>query len=150
MSANASPQKPLRLTALALRNLESFNSNVRLLANNLSAMFPNDAMVERIRKRIFVASDIDPLLIIRLSGPYLFRYEKEIYAQNSAFLLENDYDAEIKASVHKERQDAVCYLIPRVKEAVRTLPDADKKRYMSTIIDMLDNYVEFEAERQGI
>jgi hypothetical protein len=154
--ANAKPQyaavksPPKRLSAVALARMGAFNSCIRQLVSALVLLYPTDATIDRIKQRITLALDIDPLFVIRLAGPQLLKFDKQIYAKDVSFFLSNSYDDEIKESVNKERLDAAYYLIPRVKEAALTLSEDGKKKYIELIIDMLDNYVEFQADQMGI
>ena len=139
-----------RLTKEALAKAEAFNSGIRTLVAKLAELYPKDPMVYRIKQRIHLALEVDPLFIVRISGPQLLRYSDQIYAKDVAFFLSNDYDIEIKESVDAGRLEAANYLIPKVKQGAMDLPEPERKKYMDVIIDMLDNYVEFEAERNGI
>jgi len=139
-----------RLSKAALANVEGFNSGIRTLVSKLAEIYPDDAMVYRIRKRINLALDVDPLFIVNITGPQLLRYSEKIYAKDFTFFVANDYDAELKESVDAGRMEAAAYLIPKVKESAVALPEDERKKYMEVIVDMLDNYIDFVAERHGI
>jgi len=139
-----------RLSKKALSKADAFNSSIRTLVTKLGELYPDDPMVYRIKKRINLALEVDPLFIVNISGPQLLRYSDQIYAKDVIFFMASDYDTEIKESVDTGRLEAANYLIPKVKQGVMSLEESERKKYMDIIIDMLDNYVEFEAERNGI
>lgn len=135
-----------RLSSDALRWIDTFNGNVRMLANDLVKRLPSDPIVDRVRKRIDLAIGADPILILRLTGPCLTKYYEQITKEDVAFFIENEYDQEIRESVDKGRLDVALYLLPKIKEIARGFTDAEKKRYLSIAADMLDAYLEVETE----
>ena len=128
--------------------VESFNHALKVLARDLAKRYPTDAMVFRAQKRITTIIAVDPLLVIDTVGPYLYSDREQIYnldEQAESFFLENDFDAELKASVDHEKADMVSYLIPKAKECARTLPPAEKEEYKSLVVSLLDDYIEYLA-----
>jgi hypothetical protein len=131
-----------------VRHVESFNHSLKVLARDLAKRYPTDAVVFRAQKRVMTVIAVDPLFVINTVGPYLYSYREQIYNLDDkaeAFFLENDYDAELKASVNEEKADMVSYLIPKAKECVRTLPPDEREEYKELIVSMLDAYIEHLA-----
>ncbi len=124
---------------------ESFNRKIKALVLDIMKRCPSDPVIARIHKRVGAAVSIDPLSVIKLAGPHLYKYQKKIYDRDESFFLENDYDTELKAAKNPERIDAAQYLIPRIKECARTLSPAEKEMYKDTVVELLDDYVEFAA-----
>jgi hypothetical protein len=152
-SAPAFARRPSAMTSKQsstpyIEFVESFNHNLKVLARDLAKQFPNDAMVFRAQKRAMTVIAVDPLFVIDAVGPYLYSYREQIYNLDEnaeAFFLENDFDAELKASVNQEKADMVSYLIPKAKECARALPPNEKEEYKALVVSLLDDYIEYLA-----
>jgi hypothetical protein len=138
--------------------VEEFNRGLRAITMALARQCPHDPMVYRAKQRVMTVLDLDPLYVIREVGPYLYSYRGQIYAAGQpgqlaaveTFFMANSFDAELKASVDMEKADLVAYIIPRVKDYARTVPDAEKHQWARQIIALLDNYVEFLSAWNGL
>jgi Zn-dependent M32 family carboxypeptidase len=126
--------------------IDKFNRIVKILATSLGKQFPEDATVARAQKRINLAIDVDPIFILKNVGSYLIKYHKEISANDEKFFLENDYDAELRAGIKEEKVTEVKIIMPKIKEAWKTLSDKDKDAYKKHVNDMLDLYLEYKLE----
>lgn len=124
-------------------HVEDFNGILRRLTADLAVRYPADATVDRAKKRIMMAIDVDPVFIIDNVGPYLYQYRNEIYAGDTAFFVTNSYDAELKQSVNAEKADLVSYIIPKVKEAWGVVGPEQQAAYLDTVQTLLDAYVEY-------
>jgi len=137
--------------------VEQFNHNLKVLTRDLARRYPADAMVYRAEKRVMGVVDLDPLFVIEAVGPYLYQYREQIYALTDkskvgaieAFFMENTFDSELKTSVNQEKADMVSYIIPKAKECARSLQPADKQQYIDIVVALLDDYIEYLAERAG-
>ena len=151
---------PLAVCLLPMRGAyvvyaEQFNRNLKILARDIAARYPEDATADRAKKRIMTVIDVDPLYVIDTVGPYLYAYRDQIFALNDPaagarmedFFLENSFDAELQASVVQETADLVSYVIPKLKERVRALPPEEKRQYKELVIALLDDYIEYLAEK---
>ena len=129
--------------------IDSFTHSLKTLARDLVVRCPNDATIYRAEKRIMTGIAVDPLYVINAVGPYLLRYQKEIYSSDAdateKFFLENTFDAELKASVDQEKAELVSYIIPRAKAVARTMNAAEKQGYMELVVQLLDDYIEFKT-----
>ena len=125
--------------------VEEFNSILKKLTCELAIRYPNDATIDRAKKRIHLAMDIDPTFIIDEVGPYLYPYREEIYAGDADFFIENDYDAELKQSVDTEKAGLTAYIIPKVKTAWGESDADQQEAYMVTVQALLDIYLEYLA-----
>lgn len=136
------------MAASANQYIESFSHHLKVLTRDLAKRYPSDAMVFRVQKRIITGVAINPVYVINIVGPYLYKYREQIYnldANAEAFFLENDFDAELKECVNQDKVDMISYLIPKVKECARGLPPDDKKEYFALVTAMLDDYIEYLA-----
>ena len=129
-----------------IKNVESFNRNLKTLVRDIVSKCPNDALIARVQKRVMTVIALEPLKVINSVGPYLYKYRDQIYNtdENSEdFFLENSFDAELNAEMNKEKVDMVSYIIPKTKECARNLPKAEKEEYKALVIALLDDYVEY-------
>ncbi|MDE2097652.1 MAG: hypothetical protein KGL39_10425 [Patescibacteria group bacterium] len=124
--------------------IEKFMRNIKLLTLDMKKRFPRDAMVDRIEKRVALASNVDPLFVMQTVGEYLIKFQKQITAKDEKFFVENSYDAELKNPVKEEKADMSKYLLPKVKESWKTLKQKDKDAYFSVVIHMLELYVTYQ------
>jgi len=125
--------------------VESFNGGLKKLTVDLVEQYPADATVKRVKNQVMLAMDLTPLCIIDAVGPYLFQYQEQIYAGDSAFFIASEYEDDLNASVNVEKEDAVRYLLPRVKAAYKAAGDPKKSAYMQTVQDLLDDFLEYAA-----
>ena len=136
----APPSNPR--TALAVQ-VECFNSILKKLTCDLVVRYPADAKIDRAKKRIMLAIDIDPILILDMVGPYLYKFRDGIYAGDADFFIENDYDAELRESVDADKADITAYIIPKVKTAWGDSGPVDRAAYTETVQALLDAYIEY-------
>lgn len=133
--------------------LKDFVRRIKLLIVELHGLYPNDAMIWRVKERVLLASDQAPLFVIETVGGYLLPYQVQIYAGDAAFFVENDYDRELQAGRAQERIDLTKYVIPKVKEAWRASNEIQREGYVRKVQDLLDAYVEYRTalidEREG-
>jgi hypothetical protein len=125
--------------------VETFNGTIKRLTADLAARFPTDATIWRVKERVLLAIDQWPMFIIEQVGPYLYRYQEQIYAGNEAFFLDTDYDQDLRKSVDQGRAELAAYIIPKAKEAAKGLNAEERAEYHQMAQDMLDDYIEFLA-----
>lgn len=124
-------------------HVESFNKKIKILTLDMYNRFKTDPMVDRAKKRVMAAIDIDPLYIIREVGVYLYSYRDQIYGRKAAFFIEQDYEKEFRESVDPTKVDAVKYIMPKIKSAWGSLDAKARSSYENLIIGLLDDYVEY-------
>jgi hypothetical protein len=133
--------------------VRQFNQRIKALTLDLEAHYPRDPKIYRAKTRIMAVANYDPLFVISEVGPYLFKYQTQIYrleepgAAAEEFFMANSYDDELKAAVDADTADLASYIIPRAKECARTLPPIEKEQYKKLIVSMLDDYVDYMATR---
>lgn len=124
--------------------VEEFNRILKGLTTSLAVRFPADALVARVKKRVLLAADFDPARVVDAVGPYLYRYRDAIFAGDSRFFLENDYDAEVGRAA-AGNADLATHIIPKVKSAWAQSDPAQRAAYTAAVQDLLDNYIEYLA-----
>lgn len=113
------------------------------MAADLYNRFKTDSTIWRAKERIFLAINSNPPFVMNTVGSYLYDYRKPIYAGKEEFFLENSYDAELWASVNEEKADLSKYIIPKIKEAWKTLKPKEKEDYKAVVTSLLDDYVDY-------
>jgi len=130
----------------------SFNHNIKVLARDLARQFPNDAVVARIQKRTSAIIALDPLAVIDVAGPRLYKYREMIFGQGfAAFQHFIDYD--FSADCHTNATDSedtemAMHIVPNVQKALRAVPAADQKSYWEILVSLLDDYIEYLAAKK--
>jgi hypothetical protein len=135
--------KPRTAAESKIASLAAFNRIVKIFATTLGKQFPQDAFVARAQKRINLAVEADPVYILDNVGAYLVKYNKEIDGGDEKFFLENDYDAELRAGVKEEKVAEVKIIMPKIKDAWKTLDDKTKESYKRHVKEMLGHYLDY-------
>lgn len=132
-----------------LAHMNKFNHLIRQLLKDLRRRLPNDTDVWRIDKRVGIAIDTIPSLVVDLVGFYLYRYREQIIAGNDQFFVENTYDFEIREAVEKERMDLTMMMIPKIKGCWANLSEAEKVDLRKSAKDLLFSYVDYGLALRG-
>jgi hypothetical protein len=131
---------------------EGFNHNIKVLARDLARQFPTDAIVARIQKRTSAIIALDPLAIIDVAGPRLYKYRDMIYGQGFvAFqhFLDYDFTADFYIdATDSEDSEMASHIVPNVQKALRAVPAADQKSYWEMLVALLDDYIEYLAAKK--
>lgn len=124
---------------------------IRKLVAELVRAFPRDATVDRVKKRLFLATDSCPIFVAETVGAYLFPYRAEVWSHDEGFFLENSYDQELRAAVSTEKVDYVEYIMPLVKNLWRagTTPEDVKQDCRESVSRILDLYIEYLVAKGG-
>lgn len=130
--------------------INTFNGIIKKLLVALVSRYPEDAKIVRTKKRVFLAIEELPSLVINIVGPYLFRYSEQITSQNDSFFLDTNYDEELNSSNDREKAEVVAYIIPKIKASWRKAGGAERAEYAETVIDLLYTYVDYKALSMGM
>ena len=131
-----------------MSSVENFNRNLKLLVADLVRRVPKDAQIARLQRRVAAAIDLSPLSAIEAAGPYLYSYRAVIYSDDGplAFFLDSPFDAELRAAAAgKPDAPSAAHILPIVKAVVRGLTPAQQLGYCATVVELLDDYIEFLA-----
>jgi hypothetical protein len=124
-----------------------FNRIMKKMVCDLVILYPQDATIDRAKKRVLLAIDLYPICIIEAVGPYLFAYKEGVYAGDTDFFLENDYDLELAEAVNTDKADLVHYIIPKIKTSWRESDAPRREAYKESTQTLLDIYLDFLALR---
>lgn len=76
--------------------IRSYNAAFMSLFNLLHSKKKKDADIEKLKVVLMSVKNHIPNQIIELSGPHLWRYREEIYANKIEFFLTKDFNEELK------------------------------------------------------
>ena len=123
---------------------QRFNQTLKRLAAMVAGVYPHNADVVRLKARIGLAVDYTPVLVIDLVGFYLMEFHEQIFAEDEAFFLANDFRSELTADgVDTQRAQEVAELIPTIKTLVAPLDAELKKRAFAWLQDMTRVYTDY-------
>jgi Holliday junction resolvasome RuvABC endonuclease subunit len=132
-----------RITGL----VDAFNRGIKLLVSDLHERNKNDAVVYRVKTKVFAAVEVQPVLVVDIVGGYLLAYAEQIYADADAaerFFIDNSFDGELAEAVDKEKRDYTQYVIPLVKRAWRGLSPEKKNEYRARVQGLLTDYLDYK------
>ena len=135
---------------MAVRNnyVAAFNSTFMTIINRLSFEFPNDDKIDRLKKKITVGIEVDIFIVIEKVGPYLEKYQTQIYEMvdnsDEKFFMIKNYEEEINNPDPSMREYGN-YLIAKIKECISRLKFDEKKKYIDLVEKMLDIYIDYKV-----
>jgi hypothetical protein len=126
-----------------ITTVNEFNRTIKILVNDLAQRYTHDAIIGRVKARIALAIDLDPVCVAKAVGPHLFKYADSIYGGDGEFFIDNDYTAEVEKSANAESVTVAQHIIPKVKAAWRDSDLAGKAAYLHTVQSLLDIYLDY-------
>jgi len=123
--------------------VEAFVSTVKTLMADLSARYPHDPLVDRMKKRIALAADICPITLVEFVGSHLYPYRERIYGEDDSFFLDNAYEEEFERATDAEKVAIASHLVPKVKQAWRDATLDEREIYAELVQSLLDDYIEY-------
>ena len=137
--------------AAMLKHAISFNTNLKLLTKQLGVLYPTDPRIYRATTRIMTALSILPGAVIETAGPYLYKYHETIFnpdvSEALKFFTQNNFDKELETSNSEEDATMIQYIIMKTKMVVADMTEDKKKQYMQIVIELLDDYIDYMAEK---
>lgn len=128
-------------------SVSSFNRGIKALTVSLYNLAKTDATIWRAKERVVTAVSVEPLLVINLVGPYLYKYKDQIYSGDDQFFVENDYGQELRDATSSERKEVVMAIIPKMKAVWQALDPDTKLAFQEGVVGLLDDYIEYLAAR---
>lgn len=129
-----------------VEHINEFCKILKLLVNNIYSQFKTDQDLIKIKRKVSVAIDVNPVKVADEVGHYLCKYAKDIYAydgKNSDFL--------VNTIIESEDMSSVSDLLPKIKSKISVLSVDEKKHYISMIQKLLDVYITIlEIRSEGI
>jgi len=137
---------------MSVQAVNEFNSKVRTLLVRMVRELPGDAKIERLQRKAMVAIDMLPTAPIKLIGPHLLRYQKDIYSTTDYkrfFTMKDPFHEEIQQATKTAGDaQAVLEVIPRLQEVARGMTNAAQHEVLEIVQDMLQCYVDFVESEQ--
>jgi hypothetical protein len=136
-------------------SVRDFNRRLKLLMVELARLRPNDASIARTQKRLVLASDQCPELVLDWTGQTLFRYNESIYSDDpkvwEKFFTPGDTslfeDSLGRSKNSADRSDAE-KIIYEVQTLVSKFDQAKKVEYIETVRILLDYYLEWASAKE--
>jgi hypothetical protein len=122
---------------------EGFVASLKLLMADLCRRFPQDALVDRMRKRISLAADVCPTTLVELVGSHLYPYREQIYGENADFFLDSEFREEYARATDDEKVAIAVHVVPKVKQAWREAGPEEREAYAEAVQGLLDDYIEY-------
>lgn len=131
---------------------EAMNRSLKKIITSLAQLYPGDAKISRLKKRIALLVDTWPVWVVEEVGGFLYKHRETVYAEDDRFFIERDYAEEIRGARRdfgRESAEGFLYVIPKVKEAWGRLAAPEKDFYRGAIVGLLDDYIEYAAAKGG-
>lgn len=119
-------------------------TNLRICMQEAQALKPNDPNFYRAIKRVNLAIQYEPLLVITRLGEYLYKYKRFVYDANSDNDILSCEFAETATISNQEVADITIIVIAQLKNCARALNAESKQFFRNLMIAMLDDYLEFK------
>jgi sulfur relay (sulfurtransferase) DsrC/TusE family protein len=121
--------------------IDRYNKNIKMLLKIMQTKLPNDIEVNDINKRLNTALSFDPLFILTESGPYLFKYKKQIEEKNMTFFInKDDWSDDIAAVNNKDDSELSHNIINKIKNIWKYLNDKEKNVIYNITESLLSDY----------
>jgi DNA-directed RNA polymerase specialized sigma subunit len=121
--------------------IDRYNKNIKMLLKIMQTKLPNDIEVNDINKRLNTALSFDPLFILTESGPYLFKYKKQIEEKNMTFFInKDDWSDDIAAVNNKDDSELSHNIINKIKNIWKNLNDKEKNVIYNITESLLSDY----------
>lgn len=118
------------------KQINEFNSQVSWLINLVRKIFPTDSTIERAIKRISLAKQANPLILLETVGPQLRVHRQAIMDHEDQFVL--------NMKISEETDDEMVQTIfTMLTEAYKGFKPAERTAVKNKINDMLNTYTEY-------
>ena len=147
--ATADPTKMSRDEVMRV-HIEAISRSLRKIITSLSLLYPRDAVISRLKKRTVLLVDTWPVWVVEEVGAFMYKHRESIYAEDDSFFLGRSYDSEIsgaRSNYGEESAESFLYIIPKIKEAWKTIKPAEQQAYRTLIVSLLDDYIEYLSAR---
>jgi hypothetical protein len=131
------------------RTTTGVNSSIRFLVRIYHSKVNSDTSY-RAQKTLNTVISTDPTYLIKVLGPYLFKYAEPISTSNVDFLLENDYTEEVNNEASGRDVDAATAAITMIKKLLRESDDDEREVIMEKVSSMLSDYCEYEMAMESL
>lgn len=131
----------------------SFISQLKGLMNECAKLAPDDHVIARTKKRLGLAADATPLLVVDWTGAAIFPYHASINSDNPGewdkFLDPETklFDGSFKESGASANQDDARHIISKVQDLVRPMPTEERRKYIERVRDLLDLYMDYREAK---
>ena len=131
----------------------TFISQLKGLMNELVKLAPEDHVVARTKKRLGLAADATPLLVVDWTGSAIFPYHESINSDDPGewdkFLDPETkaFEVSFKENRASANQEDARHIISRVQDLVRPMPPEERRKYIERVRNLLDLYMDYREAK---
>lgn len=132
-----------------------YNKELGQLISTINKLLPNDLDVERMKKQLLLAKTADEEVLIRLSGPYLYKYQNPILESKDIFFLDpfsvdttklSKEDVALIESMKVDLKTAkpeVMIIINKIRILYAKFSKEEKSVVKRGVLKMLEAYIQY-------
>jgi hypothetical protein len=132
------------------RLVNDFIKELKGLMLVLAQREPNDPHILRAQKRLVVASDMSPMVVVERTGEALFVHNESIYSDDPkewAKFFEPDrglspFADQLRNSKNDDNRTQAEYLITRIQAQLRDMKTPEQRFYIVKVRALLDMYID--------
>jgi hypothetical protein len=131
----------------------SFNKSIKQIINCIDMTITNNIMFDTMKRKVKIAIDANPLLLLQEGGPYIFEYRDYIKDDkfddlflNTENILKDNNKNEIKEcsnNLGDEESNNILKLLLILRDAWKNYSDKEKKIIKKNIKIVLSEYCKF-------
>lgn len=134
----------------------TFNSHLLKTLKISISKSPNDKYLQEVETVVKAINTMEPDLIIRKAGPYLFKYKEKLANKDESFFLKNDFQDDLNeyyANGKDENdfdQEDVVYIMSSFKNTWVTLTIYEKETIWNMVGELFRSYARYLGAERGL
>jgi hypothetical protein len=129
------------------KSSQDFCGHLKFLINTLWLKNQRDDDIIDLKRRVGIATSTNPMMIIKMAGPYFFKYRVSLSKRQADFFLDKDFKDDVReVAVELEMTDEINTaheVIKKVKKTWTSFNDPEKNILLTKAIEMLGFYAKF-------
>ena len=134
-------------TELYNTSCQDFCSHLRFMVNTLWLKNQRDDDISDLKRRVGIATTSNPVTIIKLAGPYFFKYRESLSQRKVDFFLGKDYKEEVEELATQQNISvelkSAGEVINKIKDTWKTFNEQEKHIILTKSVEMLSQYARF-------
>lgn len=126
---------------------QDFCSHLRYLVNTLWLKNQRDDDICDLKRRVGIATNSNPVTIIKLAGPYFFKYRESLSNRKVDFFLNKDYKEEVEELATQQNISvelkSAGEVIAKIKDTWKSFNEQEKHIILTKSVEMLSQYARF-------
>lgn len=134
----------------------TFNSNLLKTLKISISKSPNDKYLQEVETVVKAINTMEPDLIIRKAGPYLFKYKEKLASKDESFFLQNSFNDDLHEyyangkDEHDFDQEDVVYIMQSFKDTWISLTPYEKETIWSIVSELFRSYARYIGSERGL